>query len=237
MKGRAAKTAGNRSPYPQTQLPLFPKRTSPAWADSPSPNRLSPQPESSPIITLGCGRSPRWVQSVARHILTIRRRSDVDPTSAPDIGQRPQLPDESQNSIAVLPKKQEQRAVPITLRTTPIPPLEPISHKTIQTFIYPLDLFLKICILLIRTHTRTTQPAVSNQARPKASTGKSPSRNHPGSSMGFFHATLKPEMPPQDPTFNDSTNQEAPARRPPPNHPRYWQNTGPVDQQPISGDQ
>ena len=44
---------------------LFPKRTSPAWADSPSPNRLSPQPESSPIITFGCGRSPRWVPSVA----------------------------------------------------------------------------------------------------------------------------------------------------------------------------
>ena len=75
-------------PFPLNPTPFVPKtHISSLGRFSITRPLFSPQPESSPIITLGCGRSPRWVQSVAcppsHHSQHDPRPSAVPPPSTP----------------------------------------------------------------------------------------------------------------------------------------------------------
>ncbi len=86
------------------------------------------------------------------------------------------------------------------------PQSEPISPKTIQTSISPLETLRQIYILLTCTPPTTPSGIQSGPQSTNARTEKSPSRNHTGSSMGSF-------LRPRHPFFNTLPSGEENLRR------------------------
>ena len=78
------------------------------------------------------------------------------------------------------------------IRHSPSPPTEPISKKTIQTFIFPLDLFPRSDILL--TRTLPVQPPPRYPIRPP--TPRVLRRAHPGTAPRSLDGLFSCPSPP-----------------------------------------